>query len=181
MKRYYQPKWFLAFLVFVLLSSCVSDQKKDVKKLLEQAIELGENGNYKEANKILKEAIRQYPESEEAEEMQHEIVFSFYSPLNFAVTDEVKGRKVDPDEAIKEAKIYLKKYPKGEYASEVQLFIAFVYGYEKKDYIKAIQELDKLIQNYSEDEPFVSGGDSLKARFQNELRRTESEKIKLQD
>jgi len=110
-------------------------------------------------------------ENFESEQKLYKEIEDSMLALGFIGTNEPIEKEIDVDEAIDEAKTYLKKYPEGENANKVQLYLAFIYEQKKQDYARAIEEFDKVIENYPEDEWYVSVAKSEKARLEGKLRR----------
>jgi len=136
--------------------------------------------HYEEANNVLREALRKYPNNKRAKKMQYEIFLNLYTGWSSGRPERLK----DPiawdnkqTEAIEEARTYLRDYPEDKYVELVQIMISSVYK-RKGDYTQAIKELDKYLQSNPKDKKLVKVALSEKSVIQSYIRREKLKKDK---
>jgi hypothetical protein len=100
------------------------------------------------------------------EDSLYEVISSDMIALGVTATNRPAINGVDIDEAISRAQTFIKKYPNSQFAPEVQLYLAYIYGSTLKNYTQAIVECDKVIVNYPENDWYVSVADAQKQQFQ---------------
>jgi len=113
----------------------------------------------------------------DAEIELHKDIASDMISLGATATNWPVSNGIDVNEAISRARTYVKEYPDNQYAPQVQLYLAYIYGTTLKNYAQAIIECEKVIKDYPENDWYVSAAETQKQQFQNEQRKILSQQV----
>jgi hypothetical protein len=98
------------------------------------------------------------------QELYEMIVDDMIASGCIAVNYEVDNEP-DVDASIKHMKEFIKRYPDSQYSEEIHAYLAFTYGYDKKDYVRAIEECDYIINNYPDSGIFLDQVEYMREMF----------------
>lgn len=137
-------KKLLTLIVFVMLVACAGkseiDLKTEFKKYLSEK-------KYTEAEKVLDQIIKDYPESKSTDSLVFNFAAMFQSKLVDKISNEESFKK-----AIKYYTVIYEKYPKSTIAPKSLFITAYLYANELKDLKKAEALYKKFLKEYPNNE-----------------------------